>query len=245
MNTIKANSINELQKLLVKKSTKLFLTGAVLIPLFTNLLVSQIFITDWMDLPEENIHFVLLDLFVHILLPLFIFITATDLFTGDSERGTLFPVRPISRMELFLSKTMAIGILILIQLLIVWLSVMTSSALINKGFHLAIIPYSFGAFVVSLIPLMVITAFAVLMALVVHSSTLAISSMIVLYVIMEFIPYVLPDLLYLLPVSYLDWYTQLFGNISTRWILQTITYLGSAFVLFFTTGYYMFSRKEA
>ena len=65
MQTIQANSLNELQKLLTKKMTKLFLAGALLIPFLTKLLVNKLFITDWMALPAENINFTLLDLFVN------------------------------------------------------------------------------------------------------------------------------------------------------------------------------------
>lgn len=245
MQTIQANSLNELQKLLTKKMTKLFLVGAVFIPFLTKFLVNKLFITDWMALPAENINFTLLDLFITILLPLFIFIAATDLFTGEAERGTLFQVRPISRMELFLSKTIAIGTLTFIQLLFIWGSVMISSGLFDQAFDYAILLSSLGAFVVSLIPLMVITSLTVMIAIVVPSSVLSISSMIVLYSIMLFIPYILPTLLYLLPTTYLDWYMQWLGDVSVRQMIQTITYLCSSFALFMTIGYYMFSRKEA
>jgi ABC-2 type transport system permease protein len=245
MQTIQANSLNELQKLITKKITKLFLVGALFIPFLTKLLVNKLFITDWMALPAENINFTLLDLFLTILLPLFIFIAATDLFTGEAERGTLFQVRPISRMELFLSKTVAIGVLTFIQLLVLWVSVMISSGLFDQAFDYTILLSSLGAFVLSWVPLMVITALAVMIAQVVPSSVLSISSMIVLYFIMLFIPYILPDLLYLLPTAYLDWYMQWLGNVSIRWIIQTVIYLGSSFALFMTIGYYMFSRKEA
>ena len=245
MQTIQANSLNELQKLLTKKITKLFLVGALFIPFLTKLLVNKLFITDWMALPAENINFTLLDLFVTILLPLFIFIAATDLFTGEAERGTLFQVRPISRMELFLSKTVAISVLTFIQLLVLWVSVMISSGLFDQAFDYTILLSSLGAFVLSWFPLMVITALAVMIALIVPSSVLSISSMIVLYFIMLFIPYILPNLLYLLPTAYLDWYMQWLGNVSIRWIIQTVMYLGSSFALFMTIGYYMFSRKEA
>ena len=109
MSTIKANSFNEIQKLLTKKVTILFLFAAVLIPVLTKLVINNLFLADWMALPTENINFTLLDLFVTILIPLFVFIEATDLFTGEGERGTLFQVRPISKMELLLSKVIAIS----------------------------------------------------------------------------------------------------------------------------------------
>jgi ABC-2 type transport system permease protein len=245
MSTIRANSLNEMQKLLTKKSTKLFLLASVLIPVLTKLLVNNLFLTDWMAIPAETINFTLLDLFVTIFIPLFIFISATDLFTGERERGTLFQVRPISRMELFLSKVIAISIFSFIVLLLEWLAVMISSAVFDKAFSLTHILSSLGAFIVSWLPLIVLTAFAVMLALLVQSSVLAISSMIGLYLIMLFIPYVLPSSLYLLPSAYLDWYMQWLSDVSVRWILQTVTYLCSSFALFFSVGYYMFNRKEA
>jgi ABC-2 type transport system permease protein len=245
MNTIQGNTFNEMQKLLTKRVTKLFLIAAVLIPVLTKLLVNNLFLTDWMALPTENINFTLLDLFVTILIPLFIFIAATDLFTGEGERGTLFQVRPISRMELFLSKVMAISVFSLFILLLDWLAVIISSAVLDKVFDMAAIPSSLGAFIVSWFPLIVLTALAVMVALFVHSSVLAISGMIVLYLMMMFIPYVLPNSLYLLPSAYLDWYMQWLSDVSFRWVIQTVTYLCSSFALFFSVGYYMFNRKEA
>jgi ABC-2 type transport system permease protein len=245
MNTLQANSLNEIQKLLAKKVTKLFLCAAVVIPLLTKLVVNNLFITDWMTMPTENINFTLLDLFVTILLPLFIFIAATDLLTGEGERGTLFQVRPISRVELFLSKFIAIAALILLILLLEWVSVIISSAVFDKSFHFITIPESLGAFIVSWFPIIVLSAFAVMLALTTNSSVLSISAMIVLYLIMLVIPYFLPNSLYLLPSAYLDWYMQWLGNVSFRWIIQTVTYLCSSFGLFFSLGYYMFNKKEA
>ncbi|MFP7295871.1 ABC transporter permease [Neobacillus niacini] len=245
MNIIGANCLNEMQKLFAKKSTKLLLTSAVLIPVLTKLIVNNLFLTDWMALPSENINFTLLDLFINLFIPLFIFVSATDLFTGEGERGTLLQVRPVSRMELFLSKVTAISTFSLIILILEGLTVVASSAVFDKSFDLAAISSSLGAFAVSWFPLIVLTAFAVMLALIVNSSVLAITCMIVLYLIMMFIPYALPSSLYLVPSSYLDWYMQWLSDVSLRWILQTVTYLCSSFALFFSAGYYMFNRKEA
>ncbi|MCL6573164.1 MAG: ABC transporter permease [Bacillus sp. (in: Bacteria)] len=244
MNTLLASSCNELQKLMAKKVTRLFLVTSALLPFLIKLLVHKLFITDWMALPAENINFSVLDLFVSIFLPIFCFIAATDLFTGEAERGTLIQVRPISRIELFLSKTLAICLFLGIQLLTVWLSLMISSALFDQFFSTSMMFTSLGAFLLSLVPLIVLTAMAILLALVVNSSVIAISSMIVLYLVMVFLPYVLPNVLYLLPTSYLDWYMQWLGNMSFRWLIQTVTYLCSTFALFFSTGYYIFNKKE-
>ena len=245
MNIILANSCNELEKLLAKRVTKLFIVTAALLPFFIKVIVNNLFITDWMALPLENINFSVLDLFISILLPLFIFIAATYLFTGEGEQGTLFQVRPISRIELFLTKNFAICLIVGIQLLTVWLSIMVSSAILGQSFQLSMILTSLGAFLVSWVPLIVLTALAILLAQIVNSSIIAIASMIFLYLVMVFLPYVLPTIMYLLPTSYIDWYMQWHGNVSFLWIVQTVTYLCSSFALFFSTGYYIFNKKEA
>ncbi|MEH7255610.1 hypothetical protein V7111_26225, partial [Neobacillus niacini] len=133
----------------------------------------------------------------------------------------------------------------LLILLLEWLSVIVSSAIFDEVFDFSTIPSSIGAFSISWFPIIVISAFAIMIALIVHSSVLAISSMIVLYLLMMIIPYVLPNSLYLLPATYLDWYMHWLGDVSIRWMIQTVTYLCSAFGLFFSLGYYMFNRKEA
>lgn len=245
MNTIQANSLNEFQKLLTKKITKFLLFAAVLIPILTKLLINNLFLSDWMAIQTENINFTLLDIFVNILIPLFIFVAATDLFTAEAERGTLFQVRPISKMELFLSKVIAISLFSLLFLLLEWLTVMISSAVFDKAFDLITISSSLAAFILSWFPIIVLTVFAVILALFVVSSVFAITSMIILYAIMILIPYVLPNSLYLFPTTYLDWYMQWLSDVSIRWIIQTVTYLCSSFALFFLVGYYMFNRKEA
>jgi ABC-2 type transport system permease protein len=245
MNPILANGCNEIQKLTVKRVTKLFLLLALVLPFVIKLLVHKLIITDWMALPADNINYSILDLFVIILLPLFCFIAATDLFTSEAEKGTLFPIRPISRMELFLSKTSAIGVFNIILLLIVWASVMISSLIFDTTFYLSSIAGSLGAFLVSWFPLMVMIAFAVMLSLMLNRSIVAISSMIFLYMVMFFLPYVFPNLLYMVPSSYLDWYMQWLGDVSFFWIIQTFTFLISSFVLFLTIGYYMFNKKEA
>jgi ABC-2 type transport system permease protein len=202
-------------------------------------------ITDWMALPAENINYSILDLFVMVLLPLFCFIGATDLFTSEGEKGTLFLIRPITRLELYLSKTAAIGLYNVILLFVVWVSVMISSLLFDKTFYLTSIAASLGAFLVSWFPLMVMIAFAVMIAMLLKRSVVAISSMIFLYLVMLIVPYVFPNTLYMLPASYLDWYMQWLGDASFHWIIQTFAFLTSSFVLFLTVGYYMFNKKEA
>jgi ABC-2 type transport system permease protein len=245
MHTILANSRNEMEKLLAKRVTKLFLAAAVVLPFLIKLLVDKFFITNWMALPAENINFSILDLFITIVLPLFSFIAATYLFTGEGEQGTLFQVRPISRIELFLTKTLAACLIIGIQLLTVWLSIMVSSVVLGQTILLSMILTNGGAFLVSWVPLIVLTALAILLAQVINSSVIAIASMIFLYLVMVFLPYVLPSVMYLLPTSYLDLYMQWLGDVSLLWIAQTVTYLCSSFALCFSTGYYIFNKKEA
>lgn len=245
MNTITANCCNEMEKLLATRVTKVFITAAVLLPLLIKLFVAKIIVTNWMALPADSINFSILDLFNTIILPLFSFIASTYLFTGERERGTLFHVRPISRLELYLTKTIAICLHLGIQLFLVWLSILVSSAIIDQAFHLSMVLSSLGAIFVSWLPLIVLTALAILLGQIVNSSVIAIASMILLYIVMVFLPFVSPTLMHLFPTSYLDWYMQWLGNVSFPWIVQTVTYLCSSLSLFLISGYYIFNRKEA
>lgn len=245
MNTIFANGMNELEKLMVRRTTKLFLIIAAALPVLIKMLVHKLFITNWMSLPVDNINFSILDIFVTVFLPLYIFIAVTILFTSENEKGTLFAVRPISRLELFTTKTIAICLMIGIQLFIVWLFLMVSSVIFDQTFQFTTLLSSFGVFFISWVPLIILTALAILLAQFVNSSAIAVSSMIFLYLVMMFLPYAVPNVLYLFPTSYFDWYMQWLGNMSIRWLTQTVTYLCSSFALFFSTGYYIFNKKEA
>jgi ABC-2 type transport system permease protein len=245
MNTLLSNGLNELEKLMVKRTTKLFLIFAAALPILIKLLVHKLFITNWMSLPTDNINFSILDLYVNIFLPLYIFIAATVLFTGEKEQGTLFPVLPISRLELYITKTFAICLMIGIQLFTVSVTLMVSNVIFDQSFQLKAILSVLGAFFVSWVPLIVLTAIAILLAQFFNSSAIAVSSMIFLYFVMIVLPYAVPNVLYFFPTSYFDWYMQWFGNMSIRWLIQSITYLCSSFTLFFITGYYIFNKKEA
>ncbi|AGK52203.1 membrane spanning protein [Bacillus sp. 1NLA3E] len=245
MNPVLANICNEVEKLVAKRITKFLLLVAGILPFILKLVINKLFITDWMALPSENINYTILDLQVKVLLPLFCFLAAAELFTGEGERGTLLPVRPISRIELFISKMAAIVIIIGSQLILGWLGVTISSMVFDSTFQYDSIFSSLAAFLISWVPLLALTAFSVLFALVVNTSVVAVTSLILLYLVMTFIPYVFPGVLYMLPSSYLDWYMQWLGDVSFRWACQTVLYICSSSSLFLATGYYIFNRKEA
>ncbi|NMD69722.1 ABC transporter permease subunit [Bacillus sp. DNRA2] len=245
MDSVRANIYNELEKLFAKRMTKVFLVAAGLLPFIVKLLVNKMFFTDWMALPSLNINFMILDLLIKVMLPLFSFIAAAELFTGEGERGTLLLIRPINRIELFISKTAAISLLIALQLLMAWLAVSISSIIFDQSYRFSDIGLSLSAFLVSWLPLIVLTALAVLLALLLKSSVVTVSTLIIVYIVMVFVPYVFPSVLYLLPSAYLDWYMQWIGDVSIRWALQTLTYLFSSAALFLASGYYIFQKKEA
>lgn len=245
MNPVGANIWNELEKLLAKRMTKVFLVLAGLLPIIVKLLVNKMFITDWMALPSLNINFMILDLLIKVILPLFCFIAVAELFTGEGERGTLLPIRPINRFELFSSKTAAISLLVAVQLLLAWLAVSISSMIFDQTYRFVDIGLSLSAFLVSWVPLFVLTALAVMLVQLMKSSIVAVSTLIIVYVVMIFVPYAFPGVLYLLPSAYMDWYMQWIGDVSIKWVIQTLTYLISSAALFLASGYYFFHKKEA
>lgn len=245
MKLVWANSLNEMQKLIAKKSTKLFLLTAGILPFILMLLIEKLIFADWMALPSENIQYSILDLFVKVLLPIFTFLAAAELFTAEGERGTLLPVRPISRFELFISKTMSIGIVIGLQLGLCWIGVTTGSLVMTRSFESAKTIELFAAFLLSWLPLLSLTCVAVLVALLVKSSVACITALILVYLGMIVLPYVFPNLLFMLPSSYLDWYVQWLGNASFKWVIQSVLYMCSFITMFLAISYSIFYRKEA
>lgn len=245
MNVIKANTVNELHKLLAKRGTKAMLVLVGLSPLLI-LLFMNFFKNGIISIPDSNIQFLIIAFLSTVLLPLFVMVNSADMYQGEMERKTmkLLFTRPISRGEIFLSKTVAITIMIGVQLGLVWLVATISTAVLGEDGTLSRILSSFVAYTVSLIPLIALTAFSVFVVQWFKSSTMAITILITSYMAMKAAVFLFPALMYALPVAYSDWYLRFLGHSSLLWISQSFLYLLSFSALFFTLGYYMFNRKE-
>jgi ABC-2 type transport system permease protein len=244
MGTIRINIINELEKNLTKRGMKVYFSLILLMPFLIILLSEKIQSIDMLVLPTVNLTYAMLKGYVMVIIPVFIFVAVADTFSGELERGTLFSVRPIERIEIYYSKIIALGIMIFIHLLIFFTITSISVLLFGRNFQLS----DFGSLLlstfVSWFPLVAFTILAAFISQWFKSSAATVGVGILTYVLMFVVPFVIPKSLYLFPSSYLDWYQLWSENVSVQWMIQSSLYLFSFSTLFFAIGYYMFKSKE-
>jgi ABC-2 type transport system permease protein len=243
LGTIKINTINELEKMTAKRGLKIYFILIALFP-FLLLLAADHIQNDMLVMPTIHLSFAMLKGMVFLLLPIYVFITASDLFSAEHEKGTLFSVRPIDRMELYLSKMIAVVFMVALQLLLFFTAIALSLILFAEAFLLSDLVSVFLSTFISLFPLIVMIVLASFIAQFFRSSSTSVGVSIFIYLMMFVLPFVIPSTLYLFPTTYLDWYQLWTENVSVQWIFQSSLYLFSFSTLFFASGYYMFKKKD-
>jgi ABC-2 type transport system permease protein len=244
LETIKINTINEIEKLLFKRGMKIHLILIALFPFLILLATEKVISNDMLVLPAVNLSYAILKGFVLVLIPLFLFVAVADLFAGELEKGTLIFVRPIQRMEIYFSKILALAILIALQLVMFFTITALSILLFGNQFQVSDVSRLFFSAIISGPPLLAITVLAAFIAQFFKSSAATVGIGMFMYLLMFVLPFLIPRSLYLFPTAYLDWFQLWNENVSIQWMVQSSLYLISFITLFFAMGYYMFKRKE-
>lgn len=239
-----SNARNEMDKLIAKRSVKFYFVLAAIIPILIGITAGRIQANDMITLPALSVSFFTMNSFLLVVLPLFVFMLSSDLFAGEWEKGSLLQVRPITRIEIYLSKAAAITVLTFMQLVIVWASAMITSTSLEKTVVWNEVGSMTISLIVSIVPLAAIISLATFMSQWFKNSPASLASGIFLYGLMAALPFAFPNLLHLFPTAYMDWYQQWLGNVNVLWLVQSFTYLFSFSALFLTAGYYMFKAKE-
>ncbi|MBX4270957.1 ABC transporter permease [Clostridium estertheticum] len=247
MNVLKANIINELQKLFLKKKVTVLLIITAIICFLSAFLISSIK-TKLVFIAVDSISFplIILTIFTNIFLPLFIFMTVAELFSGElgNKSLKLVLVRPISRLKIFISKNIAIAIYIIINLTIVFIVSMSSSMIINAKARFSI-PHIMFAYFIDLVPAMVLALFASFIAQFFKNSSGAIITCILSFIGIKILSLFVSGLNNIVFTSYLNWYSiWSIGQFSFLRTINTLFMVLSYGVIFFTAGYYFFDKKE-
>ena len=246
MDSLNANIINELQKLFSKKKTWVFLiiTGIVcfLSAFFiTSIQVKLIFIS----MSSVNFPLMVLSIFTNVFLPLFIFMAASELFSGEIADKTLKLVltMPISRLKVYVSKIVAIGIYIFINLLVLFLVSTISSLCLNLG-TISIYPV-FLSYLIDMVPALILSIFAAFIVQFFRSNSSAIVSCILIFIGVRVVALLNSGLNNNMFTAYLDWYSLWFRSgvniLRTGNIFLLMLSYG---IIFFTVGYYLFDKRE-
>ena len=95
-----SNARNEIDKLTAKRSVKFYFVLAAIMPILIGIAAVRIQANDMITLPGLSVSFFSMNSFLFVVLPLFVFMSSSELFAGEWEKGSLFQVRPVTRMEI-------------------------------------------------------------------------------------------------------------------------------------------------
>jgi ABC-2 type transport system permease protein len=241
------NVRNEWMKLIRKRSAIALLVISGLLPLVAgpiiNVLQNRFSFTAF---DGESFPLVILSLAVSFYLPLLLALAISDVFSGEQEQKTLsfLLVRPISRMKIFKSKTISTGLYLLALLLILCISSLLSGAIWLENFTLHGLFMAVVSFMLSWIPLMSLGLLFMFLVQWIGSSSRALAFSIILYLAMMVVNFLFPGLARWLPTYDSNWYQRWINSGLNTLVMGRFLYLVSWCVLFYSLGYYKFSKKE-
>jgi ABC-2 type transport system permease protein len=248
MNSLYANLRNETEKLWTRRITKGFLLLTLLLPVISAILLAalqnNIGVIGGLG---SNLPMLMLSLFTFALLPLFLFVTAADSFTGEVAARTLKLVllRPITRAKVFASKVLAIAVYIAVHLGALWIASVLSGSFIPGGDVTGGLLDSIQAYTTSFLPMIAIGLITVLIAQCFNNSTGAMALIIFIYAAAKFIPFIVPQVSMWSVFSYTNWYVMWVGNgASISKLLNSFVLLLAYCIMAYTAGLIIFDRKQ-
>lgn len=248
MNKLKANIVNELQKLFSKKKIVVFLVVTALICFLSAFFVSAIQ-SKILFIALNSLSFPLmtLSIFTNVFLPLFIFMAVSELFSGEfgDKSLKLIFLRPISRLKIFISKNIAVAIYIIVNLLVVLIVSMISTISLNQGSMVQSILQIIFAYFIDIIPAVVLAIFAAFIAQFFKSSSSALITCVLSFVGIKILSLFIKGMNNVIFTSYLNWYPMWSAG-SSGFVknINTLFMMLSYILIFFTIGYYLFDKKE-
>ena len=246
MDNISKNVINELQKLFLKKKTVVFLILMAVISFLPAFFVSAIQARIvFISLSSVSFPLITLSAAANFLLPLFIFMAASEVFPGEAADRTmkLVLIRPITRFKVYISKNIAVGIYAIINILVVF--IVSTISFIALKLSAENIPRIFLSYFIDIFPILIFTIFACLIVQFFRSSSAALISGIFIFAAIKVLAILISGFNNIIFTSYLNWYPAWMAGTSLLLRnMNTLVMLTAYGVIFFTVGYYIFDRKE-
>jgi ABC-2 type transport system permease protein len=247
-NIVTANVWNETLKLAYKKKTIFFLAVTLLLPLVAGILLSRFQHGIGIGaIAAKDFPIVMLGLFTSIFLPLFVFMGAADVFSGEMGDRTMKNIltRPLSRFKVFSSKQLALAIYIALYLAVALIASMIAALFFQHFGGIGTLATWLLAYGSAFVPLLVLSIAAVCLAQFFSSSSSALTVSILLYLAFKVAAFFLPQIATYSPTAYMDWHMLwVGGSLVTSKITSIFMFLIACSILFFTAGYYLFDKKE-
>jgi len=181
--------------------------------------------------------------FAQTLIPLLIFMGASDLLTAESAVMKAVIGRPVERWKLYSGKILAIMSYVAVYLAVIFaLSAVLGASRIAGVDELT---QAFFAYALTLLPLMVLTLFAGLIALFGRSPALTMLVLIGSYLLMRVLPIAFPIFAEMLFTSHIGWHRIWIGvRPSVTRLVHMLSIVFGYGIVFFTAGSLVFDRKE-
>lgn len=192
-----------------------------------------------------NMPMMVMSFFTQLVMPLIVFMAVCDLFASEyrdlSIKAQL--MRPVTRFKIYTAKLCAVFTLCAI----VFMSIFVVSAIANLVFAGGGngLWYSFGAYVLNLIPMCVIILMAAFINQFTKGSTSAMFLCIIVYILMKVVGILAPMLDSLLFTGYLEWHRLFLGTVlpADALIAKCVLLFGYG-LTFFSGGYFLFIKRE-
>jgi len=189
-----------------------------------------------------------LSVVVNTVLPLFTALVAIDSFSGEFTQHTMriTLTRPVSRFKIFSAKITAIMLFILGALLLLLVFSVLAGFIFNTN---SATLDSFGrtifSYIVSLLPMLVLALGIVLLANIFKSGIAVFFVSIIIFLTLKVLGLIFSQYSSILLTTQLDWYNLFLVNSFpfAKIVRQFLIMLGSGMMLF-TTGFYLFDKKE-
>lgn len=247
MKNYMAGVVNESLKLIHRKKYLVFLIIGIALSLFNVLgktLVSKVS-SGTLNLSGSSASMAMITLFVDFLIPLVVMMAVCDLFATEFQELTIKAslLRPVSRFKLYSAKITAVTLLALVYLVVLFVSSTLLDVLITG--RTGNLLYSFGAYLLDIVPLFVVILMATFLNQLGKGSTLAMFLCIIVYMLLYIAGIFIPNLSGLLFTGYMKWHSLWLGHMLPLGAIAAKTALLAGYgLIFFSGGYYLFLRRE-
>jgi len=247
MNIFWQNIKNEYFKLAHRKKYLIFMIIEIVICVCV--LLIQVAASRVMDgkvvLQINNLAMAMLSFFIIIYIPMVVFMASSDLFSVEMSDNSMKAVlmRPISRAKVFFSKTIAVSAFA-VQYLIALLLITTILELISSGSGLRFWS-SLGAYLLDIIPLIIVVLMAVFINQFTKSSSLTMFVCILIYAVFYIVGIFVPAASGLFFIGYMQWHKLWMGAyIPLTAMLSKIGILCGYGLVFGGAGFYIFDKRD-
>lgn len=186
-----------------------------------------------------------LSVLLSIIIPLFVFMMASDSFAHELEDGTIrcSLLRPISRAKIFISKMLAIWFFAIINLMLTCL-IFASVRVFMDGSGQGLLTI-FLSYIFSIVPIMPFVAMASIISIAAKNSTLSMFLSLIVYIMMFAITLVSQTVGAIFFSNHLGFYKQFIGiSINFASVGNTFLLIVSSTVILAIGAFLLFDRKQ-